>query len=90
MHIAVGQVEMTIVQTHITGREKVFEIETVLREPGRLTATLVEETAPDQTGPIQLRAEIGLFGNPAREQALLGAVANRLVQLRGREWAPIR
>jgi hypothetical protein len=41
-------------------------------------------------GPIRLTARIGTFGNPSREERLIRAVGDRLRELAGREWAPVR
>jgi hypothetical protein len=45
---------------------------------------------PDRPGPIRLTARMGAFGNPAREERLIRAVGDRLGELAGRPWAPVK
>jgi hypothetical protein len=62
---------------------------TIDDEKGELFAERLTSTE-DGAGPIRLTARIGLFGNPEREERLVRAVADRLRELKGREWAPIK
>jgi hypothetical protein len=90
MEIAVRRAELTILDREIGPDSKRFELQSVSAEPGYLVATR-QSPGPEGDGAaitIRLETRIGMFGNPAREQELLRALARRLEQLRGREWAP--
>jgi hypothetical protein len=63
---------------------QVYELLGVAGEPGRLEASLAED------GSIVLTCSIGRFGNPAAESRLVRAVAQRLRDLHGRDYAPLR
>lgn len=78
-----------------TPLERVYELVTIHDEPVVLRARrdrdfpgLVPAEAPPQ--PLELCARVGRTGDPARERLLLDAVARRLGQLAGVDYAPIR
>jgi hypothetical protein len=73
-------------QTEDGPRRAVFELRTVRDEPGELVA---ERSGDAETGPIRLRARLGRFGDPQREELVLRATARRLERLRGVEFAPV-
>ena len=50
--------------------------------------TLSIQQRPD--GLIQLTCRIGRFGDPEREQHYVAAIAARLEELRGRDYAPLK
>lgn len=73
------------------GRARTYEVVTVTGESGWVRAS-ADQDAADVMGPepIELRAQLGLFGDQARERRLLAGVKRRLQQLAGVETAPIR
>jgi hypothetical protein len=94
VNVAVGRVEMAILQTIRTSPDprvlRIYELRAVTDEPAVLK---VWRTNSDgEAGPVslELAASFGRFGNPARERALLEAVRRRLIELRGVDVAPIR
>lgn len=66
-----------------------FELLTMMNDRAVLTATR-EAGAGESLIPIHLEARVGHFGDPAREQVLLRAMADRLEQLAGVDYAPAR
>ena len=62
---------------------------TIDDEQGEILAERVGAPGPD-SGPIRLTARIGTFGNPAREERLVRAVGDRLRELAGKDWAPVK
>lgn len=87
---------MAVVSQKITTPvERVIELRTAGDEPVELCARRDKEfpgilpaEAPSQS--ITLTAKVGRFGDPRREATLLGDLADRLKQLAGVPWAPIR
>ena len=57
-------------------------------EPGLLVVAR-EAAGPDPV-PMTLTCTVGRFGDPAREGQLIAYVVERLEQLRGVEFAPVR
>jgi hypothetical protein len=90
LEVAVRRSELTVVDREVGDLEMAFDLQSVAEEPGRLVAIRRSSADPRTPEPIRLEARVGLFGNSNREQALLRALAARLEQLRGREWAPAR
>lgn len=92
MQIAVRRAEMAITDRQTAPATKRFELQSVRDESGWLVVTpLVDEPFPhDEPIPMRVETSIGLFGNPSAERRLLRALTDRLDQLRGREWAPVR
>lgn len=90
---AVGMVEMAVVSQNDPSLEpRVFLVRTIRDEPGRLEVARVDtEVAAKSPRPVDLtmRCSIGRFGHPARERALLDAVAKRLAELRAVDYAPL-
>ncbi len=66
----------------------VYLVVTHTDEPGRL---IVERIAGQGAGSpaVRLEAHIGRFGDPAREGDFMGHVAKRLMDLHGRDTAPL-
>jgi hypothetical protein len=62
---------------------------TISEKPGTLVA---ERLGPpsDRPQPIRLTVKVGYFGDLESERRLLAAVAERLRELAGVEWAPRR
>lgn len=91
--IAAEAIESVIVEpAPETGRDDLraeFRLQTLSGARGTLTASRAL-TGPGEGVEITLTASIGPFGDPAMESALLGAMSNRLNQLRGVEYAPVR
>jgi hypothetical protein len=92
---AAAMVSVPRVQAAILSREDpedgrtVVELTTIRELPGRLTA---ERLGPPSDKPqsIRLTAHIGLiFEDRKAEERLLNAVAGRLHDLAGREFAPL-
>lgn len=83
---AVDAIDTVVVTTTPDGPDRViFELKTVRNEDGRLIATKASATGPDR---LNLEATIGRFGDAVRERRLLDAMAARLKQLHGVEFAP--
>lgn len=84
--VAVDAIDAVVVTSTLDGPERViFELKTVRNEDGRLSATKAPASDPDR---VQLEATIGRFGDVGREHRLLDAIAARLQQLRGVDFAP--
>jgi hypothetical protein len=88
VQLGAGQAEMAVV-SRLTAEDDPrandvvsWELVAVTDEPVRVT---IRRGSGDQ---LTLEAQVGRFGNAAREKDLLRAVARRLEQLRGVEWAP--
>ena len=71
------------------GTRREFSIRTALNEPGLVVAQQTESDSGSDPVRVQLRCSIGRFGDPIRENRLLGFVRDRLVQLRGVDFAPL-
>lgn len=88
VQVAAGRCEMAVVASHeVAGDHAMeFSLVTVGDEP----ASLKFEAGGDRD-PRRIRAwaRVGTFGDTVRERKLLGEVDSRLVQLRGRDWAPL-
>lgn len=67
-----------------------LDIRAVTGERGRFTATRLDPPSAD-ADPVSMRltCRIGPLGDPQRERRLLRAVADRLTQLKGVDWAPL-
>ena len=74
---------------------RVFKLRLIQGRPATLTASRAtppptDELAGEPPVAITLQAVVGRFGDHERERRLLQAVAARLEDLRGVEFAPIR
>jgi hypothetical protein len=76
--------ETTITGQSATDREQVFELLTIMDGRGKLVARREGEGV--EKIPIHLTCSLGLFGEPAREKAVMSAAAKRLRELEGVEW----
>lgn len=84
MRVGVDAVDAVITGSRRQGPDAMtFDLKTIRNETGVLEA---EQTARG----IRLRAAISRFGDPQREHRLIRAVADRLQQLHGFEFALIR
>jgi hypothetical protein len=91
---AMSKNEAAILTWNQTPTEQVFEFKTIRDERGRLVARR-DDPAPElgrDAGPIPIRLSctVGLFGNSSVERSILRAAKQRLEQLSGVDWAPIR
>lgn len=93
VEIAITRAEMAILRRTAEPADQPeqirFELLTMMDERGVLTVTR-DAGAGDAMIPIHLEARVGHFGDPAREQVLLRAMADRLEQLAGVDYAPLR
>lgn len=71
---AAGESEFRAQLTTVTDEKVSLAVSRVVNEPERLEAS----------------CRVGHFGDAEAERRLLGHLARRLAQLRGREWAPVR
>jgi hypothetical protein len=85
---AVGPNETALLAWSKDELEQVFLLRTIRDEEGRLVARR-EQAAPDPVR-IDLTCQIGLFGDPPAEQAILEATRRRLAELAGVDYRPIR
>lgn len=88
---ATGRVEMAFVsQAEAPGRH-VFELRTIRDEPAELVFTCELGALPEgERIPIRIWCSVGRFGDSGREAQVLRAVAKRLGDLAGVDFAPIR
>lgn len=95
---AVGRNEMAIVRrislelepaeaVDIPTRRRAFDLVTSDDQPARIKFVAKTTTDP---GDIEVFARVGRFGDRAREESLLRAVRERLEDLAGRDFAPMR
>lgn len=92
VQVGAEQSEMVVVKQTCAGNDQTparFELRTNLNEPVVVEASRIAG-ASAASGTMSLRAGVGRFGDDARERALLAAIARRLHDLRGVEFAPIR
>jgi hypothetical protein len=83
--VAAPAIEFAVVHVQSpTPDRTAFELLSARDEPG----VLIVERGPGP-GELSIRAQIGRFGDPARERALVEAVRRRLGQLRGVDAAPL-
>ncbi|MBX3359210.1 MAG: hypothetical protein KF745_12375 [Phycisphaeraceae bacterium] len=78
---------------------RLFSLRTIAGEPATLEITAEPGPEPlpfprapaDSIPPVTMtmRCTVGLMGDPAREKKLLEALAARLRELRGRDFAPL-
>jgi hypothetical protein len=90
MEVAAPRAEAAVVQTLVSPHSIRFTLVTATDEPGEVLA--VRDPADSSSGEniqITLSAHFGRFGDSAREQRLLNAMARRLGQLHGTATAPI-
>ncbi len=81
---AMGGNETVITGQSATDREQVFELLTIMDARGKLVARRDGEGA--EKIPIRLTCELGYFGDPAREKAVVEAAGKRLRELEGVEF----
>jgi hypothetical protein len=86
--VAAPTIESAILHREEDERRLVLTFTTIDDEPGELTAERLSDSL-DRPGPIRITVRIGLFGNSAREERLIRAIADRLRGLAGRAWAPV-
>ena len=86
--VAADENETAIVTQELGEKEQVFELLTILDEPGKLVAQR-EGEGVDKV-PIRLTCSVGLFGNPQREASILRSAAGRLEDLAGVDFRPRR
>jgi len=92
--VGASRVEMALVgdlpvAASNTGMVRRFALQTAGDEP--VTLTVSRQTVDDSgPAPMELSAKVGRLGSPAREQALLKAVRDRLEQLAGVDHSPIK
>jgi hypothetical protein len=84
--VAASRAELAIVGTRAGDQEITFQLRTLEGEPGTLRAVRRSLAA---SGPIHLSANIGLFRELESERRLLQAMAKRLRQLAGVDYAPL-
>lgn len=90
---ALGQNEGALLSRSESDTEQTFEFSLITDDRGTLTARrdspAPKFNAPDPAPiPIHLSCSVGLFGNPAKERAILDATKRRIEQLAGVDWAP--
>lgn len=93
---AVSKVQMTVVSSD-DGEGSgpwVYQLVTITDEPARLVVRRPPGSAAPArvrgTETLQIEASVGRFGNPRQERALIAALRERLGDLAGVDFAPIR
>lgn len=86
--VGVSRVEMAIVEiVEESPNRRLFRLTTAREEPARLTVTREQTSA--EAVRVTLEAVVGRFGDEARERGLMAAVGERLMALKGVDYAPI-
>lgn len=91
--LAAQRTELAVLHiTDPTGRgcTKRIELLGVRGEPGVLTISRPEPCEETQSQPLTVEVRIGRFGDPEREASFIKVFRDRLEQLHGRDYAPIR
>jgi hypothetical protein len=93
VEVGVGQAECSVVRWETTpdGLERRFEIKHVTGRHG-VVAVRVRRGAIDNSGPepLELKCSMGPIADAHLERAILGRIAHRLAELRGKPFAPIQ
>lgn len=88
MQLVVTKAECaTVARDELDGGVIRFTLITSTDEDGTLTATPLAPITRESM-PIRLECRFGPSGDPSRERLLLDALARRLRQLAGKDWAP--
>lgn len=100
--VAAAKTEMAIVdQSTDENGDRVYELLTIADEPARIRVRRVDPNpdpppVPGRVTPkstpdrIQVSAKVGRMGNPGLEKRLIGHIKDRLSDLAGVDYAPVR
>jgi hypothetical protein len=89
VEVAAKKVEMGLERSERLGPGRRYYLRTQGDEPVELDIYPAPGTESDPR-PLRIEARVGRFGNPQREGQLAAAVARRLRQLAGVDYAPVR
>lgn len=89
MEVAAPRAELALVETKTSSDRVVFGVVAATDENGEVVATRTPGNGAGEDIEIRLTARIGRFGDAAREQRILDALARRLGQLHGKAIAPL-
>lgn len=90
VYVAASKVEMAILERQDVGPDTaIYSLMTVRDEPVTLR---IERKPPPSAGGggVAMTCIVGRFGDRAREEALMGGVGQRLEDLHGKDYAPVR
>lgn len=94
VQVAASRLEMAVVSTTVkalgSGEEKLYVLRTAGDEPVTLRLTRKGAAASGPGQVIEIEAKVGRFGDADRERRLARRVRDRLADLRGKDFAPLR
>lgn len=94
--VAANKTEMAVVESRgEDGAVREYDLLTAADEPARVRVRRIGAAAraagaPASPGEFQVEANVGRFGNPAVERALIDHITARLHDLTGVDYAPVR
>jgi len=87
---SVEKIEAIVTRTNVRSEtEREYLLRRTTGERGQLTLRRADPGNLGDLAPITMTCTLGGAGDPAREQKLMAAVAARLEQLKGVDYAPV-